>query len=179
MDRPKPAQRPPDAPMNYHSQTSQAYPAYASLSQSQSQSQPQQQQQQQQQPVHAPYAQQDPYSVPRRDPFYPSAPQHVRHGSQGGQAPLAGNKTPQGQAEGQQGQGGWPGTGTEALIPPKSTFAFAQYQGRAAGRREEQMREAIACMDVLHDTSIAKSTSPPIARGLGADAGNCRQMLLR
>ncbi|RMZ71057.1 histone deacetylation rxt3 [Pyrenophora seminiperda CCB06] len=93
------------APMNYHSQTTHAYPAYAPTSQPQAQPQ---------QPVHAPYLQQDPYSVPRRDPFYPSAPQHVRHSSQGGQAPPAGNTTPQGQAESQQGQGGWPATGMEA-----------------------------------------------------------------
>ena len=211
--------------MNYHPQTTQAYPAYAPTSQPQPQSQSQPQQ-----PAHAPYPQQDPYPIPRRDPFYPSAPQHVRHSSQGS------NKAPQGLAEGQQGQGGWPGTGTEAPFLQNSTFAVAQYQvhgARAHGqcarpgwmpsrsfwpfarkhqrllrlvqapcRRQKsrcrralprlavcraeqqaeersQMREAIACMGVLHDTSIAKSTSPPIARGVCADADDCTQMLLR
>jgi hypothetical protein len=100
MDRPPPYQRPPDRPMNYHPQAlaTQAYPGYPPASQPQ-------------QPLHVPYAV-DPYSIPRRDPFYPSAPQHGRHSSQG--LP-GGNNAPQGQAEehiqGQ--QGGWANLGTD------------------------------------------------------------------
>lgn len=107
MDRqpaPPPFQRPPDRHMiqnpNYQPPTTQAYNGYPP-----STSQPQQPQQ----PVHAPFAA-DPYSIPRRDPFYPAASQHARHRSQGA---LGGNNAPQqGQAEG---QSGWADTGTAAF----------------------------------------------------------------
>ncbi|KAF1832140.1 Rxt3-domain-containing protein [Decorospora gaudefroyi] len=89
MSRPPPFQRPPDRPVNYHPQTTQAYPGHPPTSQPQ-------------QPIHLPYAT-DPYSIPRRDPFFPSA-QHARRGSQG---LSRGNNAPQGQAEG---QGGWGNT---------------------------------------------------------------------
>jgi hypothetical protein len=90
MDRPPPYQRPPDRSPNYQyaPPTSQA-----------------------QQPLHAPYPV-DAYSMPRRDPFFPSAPQHVRHNSQG--LP-GGNNAPQGAAEGQ-GQAAWPNSGTHTFL---------------------------------------------------------------
>ena len=103
MDRPPPFQRPPDRPMNYHAQNTQAYPGYPPTSQ------PQQQ-------PHASYAP-DPYSMPRRDPFYPSTPQHARHNSQG--LPQGGNNAPQAQAEGHE-QRAWPNTGMDNILPVSS-----------------------------------------------------------
>lgn len=113
MDRPPPYQRPPDGPVNYHPQTTQAYPGYPPASQPQ------------QQPPHAAYTV-DPYSMPRRDPFLPSGPQHARGSSQGRSA---GNNAPQGQAEGQ-GQGSWSNTGRSTSLPMSSRAHLRSAQAR-------------------------------------------------
>jgi hypothetical protein len=114
MDRPPPYQRPPDRPMNHHPQTTQAYPGYPPASQPQ-------------QPLHVPYTA-DPYSMPRRDPFFPSGPHHVRRSSQG--LP-AGNNAPQGQHEGQ-GQGGWSNSGTDYTFHNRLKSTCAQHTGRGS-----------------------------------------------
>ncbi|OAL49888.1 hypothetical protein IQ07DRAFT_587571 [Pyrenochaeta sp. DS3sAY3a] len=100
MDRqsaPPPFQRPPDSQTvvnnKYHPPVSQSYSNYPPPT-----SQPQQ-------PLHAPFNA-DPYSMPRRDPFFPAGPQHARKSSQG---VLGGDNAPQSQGEG--GQSGWANSG--------------------------------------------------------------------
>lgn len=113
MDRqpaPPPFQRPPDSQTmlnpKYQPSTSQSQSqSYNTYPPATSQPQPPPQP-----PLHAPLAAPDPYSIPRRDPFFPAGPAHARKTSQG--VPGASN-APQAQPEG---PGGWPNTGTACTL---------------------------------------------------------------
>jgi hypothetical protein len=96
---PPPFQRPPDRHMLHnpnHQPSPQSYAAYTPPT-----SQPQQ-------PLHVPFSS-DPYAVSRRDPFLPTASQHVRRTSQGG------DMATQAQAQAER-QGGWTHAGTEHTL---------------------------------------------------------------
>ncbi|KAH8627841.1 hypothetical protein IG631_17609 [Alternaria alternata] len=165
MDRPPPYQRPPDGPVNYHPQTTQAYPGYPPASQPQ------------QQPPHAAYTV-DPYSMPRRDPFLPSGPQHARGSSQGRSA---GNNAPQGQAEGQ-GQGSWSNTAltshkgaqvTQAAFWPECLSPCGTARV-AVWVVERQARDGsgktLAALTCGMTRQLRESTSPPLS------SYECKQM---